>query len=115
MEVESHWKGNELMTSCKTGFSLLEHHVCSLDDPNVKSTIAEEPTGTIDASAVGAQSQDHVVQSQGQALTAAPLNVNQKPSPMATDEGHPERKQRRRSTDMDVDAAIGTFLFDYLQ
>lgn len=31
IEVESHWRGNELMTGCKNKFSLLEHHVCSSD------------------------------------------------------------------------------------
>ena len=61
MEVESHWKGNELMTNCKTGFSLLEHHVCSLEEPQAKSAIAEEAMGTMDVdampnSAIGLQS-----------------------------------------------------------
>jgi transducin (beta)-like 1 len=31
LEVESHWRNDELTTSCKAGFSLLEPHVCSLD------------------------------------------------------------------------------------
>jgi transducin (beta)-like 1 len=31
VEVEAHWKGNAMTTNCKTGFSLLEPHICSLD------------------------------------------------------------------------------------
>jgi transducin (beta)-like 1 len=52
MEVESHWKGDELLTNCKTSFSLLEHHVCSLEEPQAKSTTAEEPTGTMNVDAM---------------------------------------------------------------
>jgi transducin (beta)-like 1 len=29
LEVECHWRGNEMTTNCKNKFSLLEHHVCS--------------------------------------------------------------------------------------
>ncbi|KZT74970.1 WD40 repeat-like protein [Daedalea quercina L-15889] len=32
-EVEAHWKGNSMTANCKSSFSLLERHVCSLD-PN---------------------------------------------------------------------------------
>ena len=38
-EVEKHWKGDSLAANCKASFSLLEHHVCSLD--------AEEPSESI--------------------------------------------------------------------
>jgi len=33
MEVESHWRADGLTTTCKSPFSLLEPHVCSLDSP----------------------------------------------------------------------------------
>ena len=40
------------MTNCKSGFSLLEHHVCSLEEPQAKSTMAEEPTGNMNVDAM---------------------------------------------------------------
>ena len=52
MEVESHWKGNELMTNCKTGFSLLEHHVCSLDELQTTSTSVDESTAIVNINAI---------------------------------------------------------------
>jgi transducin (beta)-like 1 len=144
MEVESHWKGSELMTNCKTGFSLLEHHVCSLEEPQAKSTMAEEPTGAmnIDAipnSTIGQQSSsstlphakggldgkvairngpvapsdipvhEQVLQRQRQALAPASVensSSKRKTSPLPTDEGYSEKRQRRASTDMDVDTAV---------
>ena len=38
LEVESHWRNDELTTKCKAGFSLLEQHVCSLDASTAKMT-----------------------------------------------------------------------------
>jgi transducin (beta)-like 1 len=38
MEVEAHWRGTSLTANCKTGFSLLDSHVCSLD-PHLKPTV----------------------------------------------------------------------------
>ncbi|KAH7923908.1 WD40 repeat-like protein [Leucogyrophana mollusca] len=43
-EVEAHWKGDSLANNCKTSFSLLEPHVCSLDP--VASTPMAAPTTT---------------------------------------------------------------------
>jgi transducin (beta)-like 1 len=144
MEVESHWKGNELMTNCKTGFSLLEHHVCSLEEPQAKSTMAEEPTGSMNVDAMptsttGPQSSstlphkggldgkvairngpaapsdipvhEQVLQRQRQALATAPVenaSSKRKTSPLPTDEGHSDKRQRRASADMDVDTAVGS-------
>ncbi|KAF8963926.1 WD40-repeat-containing domain protein [Flammula alnicola] len=36
LEVESHWRADSLTTNCKAGFSLLEPHVCSLEEPAEK-------------------------------------------------------------------------------
>lgn len=33
LEVEAHFKGDEAATTCKTGFSLLQRHVCSSNPP----------------------------------------------------------------------------------
>lgn len=43
LEVESHWKKDHLATNCKAGFSLLDHHVCSLEaTPNGKHNLFAE-------------------------------------------------------------------------
>ncbi|THV01436.1 WD40 repeat-like protein [Dendrothele bispora CBS 962.96] len=39
-EVEYHFQGGELAANCKTGFSLLETHVCSLTPPEPQTFIA---------------------------------------------------------------------------
>lgn len=41
-EVEAHWRGNAMTTNCKTPFTLLEHHVCSLD-PTLPPTVHFNP------------------------------------------------------------------------
>ncbi|KIM47604.1 hypothetical protein M413DRAFT_204575 [Hebeloma cylindrosporum] len=38
LEVESHWRTDGLTNNCKTNFSLLEPHVCSLAEPSEKPT-----------------------------------------------------------------------------
>ncbi|KAF9055898.1 WD40-repeat-containing domain protein [Panaeolus papilionaceus] len=48
LEVESHWRGDELATTCKNGFSLLTPHVCSLEPlpeklPDDHMDVAENP------------------------------------------------------------------------
>jgi transducin (beta)-like 1 len=142
MEVESHWKGNELMTNCKTGFSLLEPHVCSLEEPQANSATAGEATlKAIPNSVIGSQSasssstsrhakdgldgrvaigngpavpsdipiHEQVLQRQRQALAAPAENANakRKTTALTTGEGHAVKKQRRLSTDMEVDAVVG--------
>lgn len=136
MEVESHWKGNELMTNCKTGFSLLEHHVCSLDDMQAKSTTVEESTAIVNSNAISTSVphastlphpkdgldgkvsvrngpeipsdisvHEQVLQKQRQALTPASVessNAKRKTSPLPTDEGHAEKKQRVELPDMNI-------------
>lgn len=37
-EVEAHWKGNVMTANCKSGFTLLERHVCA-PDPTLPATI----------------------------------------------------------------------------
>jgi len=43
LEVESHWRNDELTTSCKAGFSLLDPHVCSLDASATRSAQSGTP------------------------------------------------------------------------
>lgn len=42
LEVESHWRADGLTNNCKTGFSLLEPHVCSLTEPSEKTTSGQD-------------------------------------------------------------------------
>lgn len=44
MEVEAHHAGNTLTANCKTGFSLLDSHVCSLDASVTPSVNLSIPT-----------------------------------------------------------------------
>ncbi|KAI0066419.1 WD40 repeat-like protein [Artomyces pyxidatus] len=48
MEVEAHWRGNDLTANCTTGFSLLESHVCSLNPAAVKPTANLPPVPVLD-------------------------------------------------------------------
>ena len=51
LEVESHWRGDELATTCKSGFSLLEPHVCSMEPPP-KSTDIDTPMDDVNSAAM---------------------------------------------------------------
>lgn len=58
LEVESHWRTDSLTTNCKTGFSLLDPHICSLDDPSEKSPPPSEMNmETIDSEKLPAPAQ----------------------------------------------------------
>ena len=41
-EAEAHWKGNAMTNNCKAPFSILDHHVCSLD-PSLPATVTFQP------------------------------------------------------------------------
>lgn len=48
LEVEAHFKGDEAATTCKTGFSLLQRHICSPNPPapqNDSSVILMQTNG----------------------------------------------------------------------
>ena len=40
--MESHWRADGLTNNCKTGFSLLEPHVCSLAETSEKTTLGQD-------------------------------------------------------------------------
>ncbi|KAH7914745.1 WD40-repeat-containing domain protein [Hygrophoropsis aurantiaca] len=92
-EVEAHWKGDSLSNNCKTGFSLLEPHVCSLD---VSATVPLAPTAISSALA------DHSLKANGD------VGVKRKSSTPSTEEGRVEKRPRKdvgdKSISMDVDA-----------
>jgi transducin (beta)-like 1 len=130
LEVESHWRNDELTTRCKAGFSLLEPHVCSLDASATKSA----QSGTMEfneSNVVGSSSattlthkditdpsqanfetgslrealplHEQVLLKQSQTLTPAVDGLaKRKNSPVFID-GPAEKRPRRGSFDMDID------------
>ena len=130
LEVESHWRNDELTTRCKTGFSLLEPHVCSLDVSAIKS--AQSGAMDLNESSVASGSSvttlahksttdpsqanfetgslrealplhEQVLLKQNQTLAPAVDGLaKRKNSPVLID-GPAEKRARRGSPDMDVD------------
>lgn len=93
VEVEAHWKGDAMTTNCKTGFSLLESHICSLE-PKVKP--AHPPL----RSAAREKEPEPVPKTNGDA------GSKRKADAPSTDNGHAEKRAKRSPEDMDVDLAI---------
>ena len=130
LEVESHWRNDELTTKCKTGFSLLEPHVCSLDASAAKS--AQSRTMELNESSVAGGSSvttlahksttdpsqanfetgslrealplhEQVLLKQNQTLAPAIDGLaKRKNSPVLID-GPAEKRARHGSPDMDID------------
>lgn len=42
LEVEAHWRNDSLTTNCKNGFSLIDQHVCSLDDTQERASSVQD-------------------------------------------------------------------------
>lgn len=92
VEVEAHWKGDTMTTNCKTPFSLLEQHTCSIDSKsktNVKSTnVSSRPD----------KDPIQILKSNGDG------SAKRKADTPSTDDGRLETKRpRRESEDMAVD------------
>lgn len=92
LEVESHWKGDALTSNCKSGFSLLEPHVCSLEPP--KKLTQLPPTPYIPISVVEPKVNGPIIE----------LNGKRKSSPVAV-EGPTEKRAKRDQEDMDIDSS----------
>lgn len=95
LEVESHWKGDSLTANCKSRFSLLEPHVCSLeppsDEPLVHMTVLP-PSDLISKT------------SKTNGVQASDSGTKRKSSPTATlKEGPAEKRQKSTSEDVDMD------------
>ncbi|KAG5639567.1 hypothetical protein H0H81_012238 [Sphagnurus paluster] len=94
IEVESHWKAGALANNCKSGFSLLEPHVCSLETSNPTIQITPLPD-ILDTSA------PKPPPANGASLDAPP---KRKESPTsAPTEGPAEKRTKRDPDDMDLD------------
>lgn len=126
IEVESHWRGNELMTGCKNKFSLLEHHVCSSDAFSIvspkspassaashpvppKAPTDKLPNEDISTSLEGqahpastepSYDTTSVVKTNG-TLISNDISIKRKISPHQTD-GPAEKRAKREPDDMDV-------------
>ena len=91
LEVEAHWKGDAMTTSCKSGFSLLEPHICSY--PKTKS---EHPPPW-PAAREKAPEQNMKINGD--------TGTKRKADASATD-GHVEKRARRTPEPMDVDKIV---------
>jgi len=126
IEVESHWRGNELMTGCKNKFSLLEHHVCSSDafsivSPKSPASSAASHPVLPKAPTDKTPDKDMSTSLEGQAhptsiepsydttsavktngtLISNDISIKRKISPHQTD-GPAEKRARREPDDMDA-------------
>lgn len=134
IEVEAHWRGDSMTANCKSGFSLLEPHVCSTDHPTSRlapaSTVSvAEPqstrvTTTAQLKTLNSSSfaQKNDTQDAAPAIPnvlpstlkestlSIPSNGNLAPEPNAKRKGSPvpvdgpSEKRPRRETDMDIDS-----------
>ncbi|KAF8167462.1 WD40 repeat-like protein [Crassisporium funariophilum] len=101
LEVESHWRNDEMTSNCKSSFSLIEPHVCSPDAP------APKPA-PVSATAMDVQESNVIplheqVLKQNQSLTPnLDGHGKRKTSPVPTD-GPAEKRPRRNSVDMEID------------
>lgn len=93
VEVEAHWKGDALTTNCKTGFSLLEPHICSLE-PKAK------PTRSAIQSSLQDQENEQTTKTNGDSGSKRKADV---PS---TEDGRVEKRARRTPEDMEIDPVI---------
>lgn len=91
VEVEAHWKGDSMTTNCKSGFSLLETHVCSLD------TKVQAPKPPIRSTVIREKEPESTPQTNGDA------GSKRKADAPSTDNGHADKRAKRSPEDMDVD------------
>lgn len=96
LEVESHWKGDTLTANCKTSFSLLEPHVCSLDPS------ANSKTGYQHDNSAEQGGSEPLYKPNGTTIDAT--TVKRKASTPSTDDGRVDKRVRREADDMDVDS-----------
>lgn len=87
LEVESHWRTDSLTTNCKAGFSLLDPHKCSLEEPSEKSPGPSDgnmENGEMDKLPVSAQRSSNTVTAQIPAYATSQTKI-----PLPTRSGLP--------------------------
>lgn len=87
-EVEAHWKGDSFARNCKSAFSLLERHVCSID-PNPTALLAPQQTGEPNV-----------------AMLAGETSSKRKSLSPSTEDGRAEKRARKEVEDNHVVMAI---------
>jgi transducin (beta)-like 1 len=92
LEVESHWKGDALTSNCKSGFSLLDPHVCSLEPPKKLTQLPATPVIPIS-----------VAEPRTNGIITEP-NGKRKSSPVII-EGPTEKRAKRDQEDMAIDTS----------
>lgn len=101
IEVENHWKENLLTTDCKSGFSLLEQHVCSPTPPSfIPIPVAAVPpleTNSTKSNTLAVPSE---------------TNAKRKVSPVASD--GPAEKRSRKDEEKEQDCMTIPFLLNRL-
>ncbi|KAH0838128.1 WD40 repeat-like protein [Lanmaoa asiatica] len=80
-EVEAHWKGDSFAKNCKSSFSLLERHVCSID-PNATTLLAPQQPGESSS-----------------AMLAGETGIKRKSITPSTEDGRAEKRARREAED----------------
>ncbi|KIM88979.1 hypothetical protein PILCRDRAFT_813977 [Piloderma croceum F 1598] len=93
VEVEAHWKGDAMTTNCKTEFSLLEPHICSLD-PKAKSVHPPPRPMTRDK------------EPEQNAKINGDTGTKRKAEAPSAADGHVEKRARRTPEDMDIDKKV---------
>ncbi|KAG6897965.1 hypothetical protein C0992_008355 [Termitomyces sp. T32_za158] len=96
IEVESHWKNDALANTCKSGFSLLEPHICSTSEPASKQS-----PQVISAPKTSEDVPSRFTRPNGSMADAA---SKRKESPtFANAEGPAEKRTKRDPDEMDLD------------
>lgn len=94
LEVESHWKGDTLMSNCKSRFSLLEPHVCSVEPPK-RNALLPPPAST-----------DIVMKSPKTNGATVEAAGKRKTSPSAAmGDGPAEKRAKKDPDDMELDSS----------
>ncbi|KAH7886002.1 WD40 repeat-like protein [Phlebopus sp. FC_14] len=84
-EVEAHWKGDALATTCKGSFSLLEHHVCSIDSNSNPVPASHQP---------------------GESNTLRVTGEKRKSGTPSTEDGRAEKRARKDAEDKDTTMVV---------
>ncbi|KIJ21972.1 hypothetical protein PAXINDRAFT_165294 [Paxillus involutus ATCC 200175] len=87
-EVEAHWKGDSLAKNCKSGFSLLDRHMCAVD-PNAMPLPASHQSGESNTLKVSAET-----------------GAKRKSSTPSTEDGRAEKRARKEVVNHDTAMAV---------
>ncbi|KAF9011057.1 WD40-repeat-containing domain protein [Cyathus striatus] len=109
LEMESHWRGDSITTNCKTGFSLLEPHVCSVDAQAVKSAPVVSNVSNPDAMPTSTEQPREPIQPAKTVVSrvleeATSSAISAKEVPLPTTAGAPVPEGKRKVSPVTIDA-----------